>query len=185
MIIFCASSVHVNGNPSNDFDEVYITVKNSNTRLQQFFELIQSQTSFVFAYDENEVNLSHKLKLTTGKQPLSELLNIISVQTGLQFTQTKSTILVSRKTVALQTIEENKKTSPVKGTVRDASGNPLGGATVSVKGTKNSVQTDAAGNFSVVALENDVLIVSYVGYKSQEIAVNGRALLEVNIEELE
>ena len=184
MIMLCTASVQANRNPPSDFDEVYITIKNSNGRLEQFFELIRKQTSFVFAYDENEVNLSHKLKLLSGKWLLSELLNNISLQTGLQFTQSKSTILVSRKIVALQTREENKKITPVKGTVKDASGNPLGGATVSVKGTKTSVQTDAEGNFVVIALENDVLIVSYIGYKSQEIAVNGRSLVDVNIEEL-
>lgn len=183
-IILCTAPAHASGDPLHDFDEVYITIKNSSTRLERCFELIQSQTPYVFAYDESEVNLSYKLKLTTGKRTLSELLDIISAQTGLEFTKTKFTILVSRKTIAFQTIATNNKNSLVTGVVKDANGNPLGGATVSVKGTKTSVQTDAAGNFSVTALENDILIVSYVGYKSQEIAVNGRSSFDVNIEEL-
>ena len=73
---------------------------------------------------------------------------------------------------------------PVKGIVRDAKGIPLSGATVNVKGTKTSVQTDAGGNFSLSIPEDAILIISFVGYISQEISVNGRTDLQINIEEL-
>jgi iron complex outermembrane receptor protein len=69
----------------------------------------------------------------------------------------------------------------VKGKVTDAnSGTPLAAATISVKGTNNRTSTDDNGNYSLtVANEAAVLIVSFVGYESQEITVGGQATLNV------
>src|SRR5690606_307959 len=54
----------------------------------------------------------------------------------------------------------------LKGKVLDATGKPLVGASVAVKGTSKGAQSDAQGNFSVEAKPGDVLVVSSVGYKS-------------------
>mgnify|MGYP003652354391 FL=1 len=70
----------------------------------------------------------------------------------------------------------------VSGTVSDASG-PLPGASVLVKGTTNGTQTDFDGNYTLTAEEGAVLIVSYIGYKTQEVAVNGRTSINFTLEE--
>jgi TonB-dependent starch-binding outer membrane protein SusC len=177
-------SANANTNRTAGFGELYITVRESNLRLQQLFELIQKQTPLVFVYDENEINLSLHLKLLTGTQPLGGLLDNITRQTGIKFTLIKSTILVSNKSTALQNEQGVQILMPVEGSVKDDSGIPLPGATVSVKGTKTSVQTDINGNFSINAPDNAILIISYTGYKSQEIAVNGQSVLKVNMSKL-
>ncbi|WP_318310520.1 SusC/RagA family TonB-linked outer membrane protein [Flagellimonas crocea] len=75
------------------------------------------------------------------------------------------------------------KAQTVSGTVSDANG-PLPGASVLVKGTTNGTQTDFDGNFTL----NDVasgatLVFSYIGYKTQEIAVNGQSTINVTLAE--
>ncbi|RYY10242.1 MAG: TonB-dependent receptor, partial [Cytophagaceae bacterium] len=71
-----------------------------------------------------------------------------------------------------------------KGRVLDAKGNPLPGVTVLIKGTKTGTSTDANGVFNFnLPTGKETLIFSFVGYKSQEIAVNGRATLDVSLEE--
>lgn len=70
----------------------------------------------------------------------------------------------------------------VSGTVSDASG-PLPGASVVEKGTTNGTQTDFDGNFSLSVGEDAVLVVTYIGYKSAEIAVNGQSTIDVTLEE--
>ena len=60
----------------------------------------------------------------------------------------------------------------VSGTVSSEDG-PLPGATVVVKGTSNGTTTDFDGNFTINAAQGDVLMVSYVGLSSQEVAVEG------------
>ena len=66
----------------------------------------------------------------------------------------------------------------VKGQVVDQDDMPLIGATVMVKGTTNGVVTDLDGNFQLDAPADAVLVVSYIGFKDREIAVNGRAIIE-------
>ncbi|NER14644.1 SusC/RagA family TonB-linked outer membrane protein [Leptobacterium flavescens] len=71
----------------------------------------------------------------------------------------------------------------VTGTVSDANG-PLAGANVIVKGTTNGTQTDFDGNYTLNNVAtNAVLVFSYVGFKTQEIAVNGRTTINVTLVE--
>lgn len=57
----------------------------------------------------------------------------------------------------------------VKGTVRDASGKPLAGASVTEKGTTNGVITDANGNFIINVNEGAVIVASFIGYDEQQL----------------
>ncbi len=67
--------------------------------------------------------------------------------------------------------------STVTGTVTDDSGVPLPGATIVVKGTNNGVSTDFDGNFSIEAMQNSILQVSFIGYETKEIRVEGDNLM--------
>ncbi len=71
----------------------------------------------------------------------------------------------------------------LKGVVKDAKGEPIIGATVMVSGDKNGTATDYDGNFSLNVAPDAVLTVSYVGYKTAEVAVNNRTSLTVVLEE--
>jgi len=73
--------------------------------------------------------------------------------------------------------------SIVKGTVNDEAGEPIIGATVKVQGTNAGAITDFNGNFSVQAASNATLNVSYVGYVSQTVNVNGRSNITVVLKE--
>ncbi|ADV48306.1 TonB-dependent receptor [Cellulophaga algicola DSM 14237] len=71
----------------------------------------------------------------------------------------------------------------VSGTVSDASG-PLPGASVLVKGTTNGTQTDFDGNFSLSNVASDAtLLFSYIGYKTSEVAVNGKTTVNITLAE--
>jgi TonB-linked SusC/RagA family outer membrane protein len=69
----------------------------------------------------------------------------------------------------------------VSGTIRDAEGSPLPGITIVEKGTKNGALTDAAGAFRLQVNPKAVLVVSGIGFISQEIAVNGNTALNVSL----
>jgi TonB-linked SusC/RagA family outer membrane protein len=71
----------------------------------------------------------------------------------------------------------------VGGTVTDASGDAVIGANVLEKGTSNGVITDLDGKFSIVVKSGAVLTISFVGYLPQEINVNNRTSISVNLVE--
>ena len=72
----------------------------------------------------------------------------------------------------------------VTGTVVDANGEAIIGASVMVKGTSNGSVTDFEGNFTI----NNVpakgnLVISYIGYRTQTVALNGQGKIDVTLEE--
>lgn len=71
----------------------------------------------------------------------------------------------------------------VSGTVTDANG-PVPGVNVVVQGTSTGAQTDFDGNYSISDVANDAtLIFSYIGYATQEVAVNGQSTVDVTLAE--
>ena len=71
----------------------------------------------------------------------------------------------------------------VSGTVLDKSGESVIGASVVVKGTTNGTITDMDGNFSLEVSPNSILVVSYIGYKDQEIPVNNQTSFNIKLAE--
>ena len=70
----------------------------------------------------------------------------------------------------------------VKGTVTDAStGEPVPFASLVLKGTMTGTNTDANGEYSISVPSNGTLVISSVGYTTQEVAVNGKAVINVNL----
>ncbi|MDP1844652.1 MAG: SusC/RagA family TonB-linked outer membrane protein [Sediminibacterium sp.] len=69
------------------------------------------------------------------------------------------------------------QTTTVTGKVTDDKGNPLPGASVLEKGTKNGVSADGNGSFSIKVKSGATLIVSEIGYENQQVAANATNLL--------
>nr|WP_235816375.1 TonB-dependent receptor [Bacteroides ihuae] len=70
----------------------------------------------------------------------------------------------------------------INGHVSDTSGEPIIGASVLVKGTSNGTITDIDGNFSLSA-EKGMLVISYIGYKAQELSIAGNNSFKVILKE--
>jgi iron complex outermembrane receptor protein len=74
----------------------------------------------------------------------------------------------------------------IKGKITDAStGSPLSGASVSVKGNSKAVLSDAAGNFSISVVDSkSILLVSFVGFTTQEVIVGKSSTIDVQLQPL-
>ncbi len=80
---------------------------------------------------------------------------------------------------SVQNVQQQKT---VKGTVNDPNG-PIIGATVMEKGTSNGTITDIDGNFSLNVNPGATIVVTYVGYQTQEVAVGNQNTLNINLKE--
>ena len=69
----------------------------------------------------------------------------------------------------------------VSGTVNDDQNMPLPGATVIIKGTSTGTTTDFDGNFSIQASPDDVLMISFVGFSTQELSVGNSTTFQVQM----
>ena len=87
--------------------------------------------------------------------------------------------LLCLMTATAQTLAQS-----ITGTVNDQFGEPILGASVLVKGTTNGCVTDLDGNFSLSGVQNgQTLSISFIGYVTQEVTVDGRAHYEVTLNE--
>lgn len=71
----------------------------------------------------------------------------------------------------------------VSGTVTDETGSGLPGATIVVKGTTTGTTTDIDGNYALQVPEGSTLTVSFIGYQTEELAINGRSIINISLTE--
>ena len=76
----------------------------------------------------------------------------------------------------------SQQQASLKGIVEDEFG-PVAGASVVVKGTTNGTVTDMDGNFVLDVKKGDVIVISFIGYLTQEIKYNGEQSIKVNLKE--
>ena len=114
--------------------------------------------------------------------PLQKVLNMLSVQTGLNFQLINNTISVNWETNSKQPIQSPKE--KITGTIKDNNGDPVIGASIQVKNTGIGTITDYNGQFSLNNVpENGILIISYIGYDTEEIPVNKKKNLQIVMKE--
>ena len=71
----------------------------------------------------------------------------------------------------------------VTGTVKDQAGKPIAGATILVQGSSAGTTSNGAGSYTIAVPANDTLLVSFIGYQPQQIAVAGKTRIDVVLKE--
>jgi TonB-linked SusC/RagA family outer membrane protein len=151
--------------------------------VDQVFDLIMEQTEYRFFYEEGIFRDYPKVQLKKGVIRTNKLLKESLSQGNLNITVTANDAILIKENPP-KIIEEEQTEYQVSGTITDQDGQPLPGASVVEKGTDNGTQSDFDGNFSIdVANSNAILVVSYIGFASKEIPVNGQSNLIVTLEE--
>ncbi|MEC3908231.1 TonB-dependent receptor [Tamlana sp. 2201CG12-4] len=151
--------------------------------VDEVFDLIMDQTDYKFIYQEGIFNDFPKVQVKKGTILANDLLNK-SLLTG-----NFSIIVTENNTVVVQEkIDEVGQNTAqgfkVIGTVVDNNSQPLPGTSVVEKGTTNGASTDFDGNYSIVVSNRDaILVFSYLGFTTQEVAVNGQTNLKVTLQE--
>lgn len=108
---------------------------------------------------------------------LEQMLANVLQQVGLGFQKLRADYYVVVKSAPSNA--SASKAVPISGHVTQANGVALPGVTVVVKGTTTGISTDANGNFSLEVPEGATLTFSFVGYVTQEVAVNGQTTLNI------
>src|SRR5690606_28214675 len=134
-----------------------------------------------------------RVSLHLKKRKISEVLDLLFANTNISYKTIDRQIILTKKTNTAippkiggfePTMEVGPVQFKVSGVITDADGVPLPGANIVEKGTSNGVTADFDGNFSIeVSNENVTLVVSYIGYATKEIPINGQTNLSVGLEE--
>ncbi|WP_431129189.1 TonB-dependent receptor domain-containing protein [Flagellimonas flava] len=153
-----------------------------NTPLKEILKEIKEQSGYKFFYNVNEINDNKKTSLRAEDENVFPVLNRLTSKEGLSYTINGSQIVLKKIEIGATGVplEQHELT----GSVKDNQDNPLAGANILVKGTTNGTQADFDGNFTLeLADANATLVISYLGFKTTEVAVNGQSNVAIVLEE--
>src|SRR4028119_1152886 len=184
---------------SQDIREVRVSVSLRNEPLKLALKQIEAQSFFKFAFTESKLQDYVNLSLPKGERTVKRTLDLLLAKTNLSFVVKSNTIiLVARKDLGgglfglapfqndfeSQVIYNQNQyyQNVITGIITNEDGEPLAGATVTEKGTSNSAVTKDDGRFSMNTIKaNAILVVSYVGYDTKEIAAAGQSSFTISL----
>lgn len=157
-----------------------ITISRKNTTLQPVFNEIAKQSGYDFFYDAHTLKDAKRINIDVRGVTIEEALKICMEGQALSYTIEHKAVVVRKR----ESQSKSQAALTIKGTVADESGQPLIGASVVVKNTKNAAVTNANGDFELKNVAPDaVLIVSYTGYLSQEVPLNNKNNIRIILKE--
>ncbi|WP_298239092.1 TonB-dependent receptor [uncultured Algibacter sp.] len=150
---------------------------NKTLTVDDVFDLIMQQTDYKFIYQEGIFKNFPKVEVKKGTIKANELIRKSLSNGNFEITVGKdNTVVVKEKIISTKPEQQHQ----IKGTVVDESGLPLPGANILEKDTTNGTQTDFDGNFSLeVSSENAIIVISYIGYESQQITVSNQSTFNI------
>lgn len=158
-----------------------ITLQGDKVSLSSVLSQIENQTDLFFAYDENAINLNHPVSVNIKEQSLGAALSSLFENTTIGYEiEGKNIVLFSKPASGITANAPVKKAS---GTVIDNSGVPVIGASIQIKGSTTGTITDIDGKFTLDVSPNDILVVSYIGYATQNIKVGNKTSFNIVLKE--
>ncbi|EIJ38534.1 TonB-linked outer membrane protein, SusC/RagA family [Galbibacter orientalis DSM 19592] len=167
-----------------------ISLEAKNNSISEVLDEIESTTKFRFIFSTNDIDLDRKISAVFKKAPITDVLTILFKNENVTYEILDRKILLKKEKKNVEDYIKAPRNAikkyqfEVSGSVFDGLGTPLPGANVLEKGTSNGTQTDFDGNFSLsLSSENAVLVISYIGFTTKEVPVNGQTNLKITIEE--
>lgn len=147
--------------------------------VDEVFDLVMEQTDYKFIYQEGIFKNFPRIEVKKGTVSADSLLRqCLSSGNFNVKVSSDNTVLVEQMPLDDGTI--TKPQYRISGTIKDKHGQPLAGANVLEKGTINGSQSDFDGNFSLnVADEKAILVISYIGFITQEVSVIDQSNISV------
>lgn len=156
-----------------------VSFSGQNVPLTKVFDQVKKQTGYVITYTESVLAGTHPISLQVKNIPLEEFLKKLLADQPVSYLIDAKTILLVRKstssdrqlsnTAGITSLSLADILITIRGRVLDEKGEPIEGATATIKGSNKGTTTNGNGNFELNADKGDVLVVTYIGYVSKEI----------------
>lgn len=146
---------------------------------------IENATGYMFVYNVKSVDLQRIISINLEEEKIENILNKLFINTNTDYKISGNHIILSPKkvlaTLVPLTVEEDVEVI-ILGKVTNEFGDPLQKASIKAKGTNLAVFSDTDGNFSITVPTMDmVLVISYVGFETQEVIVGNNDFMNVKL----
>lgn len=186
LLVFFMTSSFTSGNSYSQ----KITLKVENIALKKMFDTISSQTGYNFFYEKSQIDLDAKVSVNVKDEYIQDALLKLFSNFNYEFKIISTQIVVTnpnalnafpkKKDDKDNKVRTEKQQRKISGKVLDENGQPLPGASIQIKESQKGVISDFDGLFEIeLANESAILIISYVGYKVQEIDATGKTYITV------
>ncbi len=164
-----------------------VSLKQTDAKLENILNNIESQTDYLFLYNQH-VDVNQKVSVDATDKPLSTVLNDMFADKNISYSvdglyivlSDKKHIASANQTAQVSKPADNKK--KITGVIFDDMGETIIGASVVEKDNpSNGTISNADGAFELMVKNNATLIVSYVGFSPQEIAVANKTNLKITM----
>ncbi len=160
--------------------KVLIDLQLNNASIVKAFNSIESKTNYTFNYNKSELDKKVRISINSINVTVADVLMEISEQAHLKFRQVNRSINVDKLDGSIsKELEIIIVDVEISGKVTDENDQGLPGTTIIVKGTTNGTTTDLDGYYKINVPEDAVLVISSVGYLTQEVDLNGRSIIDI------
>ncbi len=173
-------------------EDIQVSISETSGSLAEIFNQIAESTDFEFALNSKKVNLNKHIQLDVSEASLGVILREISNKANIGFRRVNDNIFIrkiSKKDDFNSRSVEEFIDINLSGTITDENGEGLPGASVVVKGTTTGTTSGLDGGYKLKVPEDATISISFVGYETMEISVNGRSVIDIQMipdaEELE
>ena len=154
-------------------DDVSLTLHYKHIKLKNALTIISRKANYRFLYSEDLLPVNKKVNLNVDDEPLSSILTRLLEATDLHFRLLDNGVIVIAEKGA------KIKQHTLTGTITNEQGEPLPGVTVQVKGASTGTVTNANGQFSLEVPDNATLVISSVGFETQEVSTTNKMTLNI------
>jgi TonB-linked SusC/RagA family outer membrane protein len=153
-----------------------LTLTIKNTTLPAAIQLVEDNSDYNFVYNNDVLPEDKTVNAEFVDADIVQVMNTLLQGTTLSYTLTETDLIVLFKKDVLSQADH-----PISGKVTDEKGNPLPGASIQIKGTGNGTSTNSSGEFSLTVPDSAILVISYVGYETKEVAVGDQTTLSISL----
>lgn len=154
-----------------------LTISQRNISVEEVMKYIEDHSDYYFMYSNKVIDVNRTVNIEMTESTVPEILDELFKDTNTSYKIDGRLIAVTQKS---QDVLNSQQEQTVSGKVTDNAGFPLPGVTVIIKGSTSGTVTDVNGQYSLSNVAaSATLIFSFVGMKSQEIAVMGKNSINI------
>ncbi len=166
ILLLVAACLHVS---AHSFGQT-VTYSKKQASLEEIFEAIHQQTGLFFYYKSEDIKQAKSVNLAVRQQPVREVLDYCFANQPLTYLLQGEVIYVRKREGVLPVVDTLP--SLIRGRIVDATGRPIAGATIGIKGGPRLMASSTSGEFSLEDISIPVrLEISSIGYTSTEVLV--------------
>jgi len=167
-----------------------VNLKLNNVTLSEVLSQVESQSDFVFVYNESQIDPAQLVSVDAKNESVEEVLKTVLGDVSFKVYENQiiikkeyNTEALATKTETASTLLVQQNTVKVSGTIVDNSGYGIPGVNVSVKGATTGTITNFDGKYELEVSGDAILVYSFIGFETQEIALAGRTTVDVTMQE--